>query len=230
MSEDDEVLPKFICTDCWIKSKYFNEFYNAVAEAKNVYLMSLVKTEQPPIAEVNCDSASDDLVLADVKFEPVIDEDTSSIGPTDNGFDSDEEPLQNDNSVECGIDEHLNDIEALKADNNDKIKCERNTTSKYDSVAGGLSAASAAAELAKKVYEKTSTKSEKDAFKKLIPDYYDMKCESCNVVFKSLNQSYEHYRDKHDNTKVKMKCCPQPVLTSDIREHIIHHLNPDLYK
>lgn len=234
VNENDDVLPKFICTECWDKSKYFNEFYNAVAEAKNIYLKGLVKTEQPPFAEVNCDAGSEFVVLPSAKIKGDIDEDESSTGHTDNGFDSDKESLQNDDSVECGIDEQLNSIEAFKHDDNDKINCKENirkeTTPKNDLIPGGVLSAKDAAKLAIKVYKRTCTDSEKNVFKKSIAVYYDMKCEACNFQFKSFNHANEHNRANHENSKVKMKCCPQPILPSDVREHILNHMNPDLFK
>lgn len=193
--------------------------------------MSMVKTEPPSFVEANYDYD-----LPSMKVEPIIDEDTSIIGLTDNGFDTEKESPEN-YSVECGADDHLNSVEASNDGNDDKLKCEdklrdlpRIITSKCDSIeGGGILCAKDATELAKNIYEKTSSKSAKNMFMKLIPNYYDMKCELCNYEFKSLNQAYAHYRFKHENAKIKLKCCPQRILSSDLRDHILYHMNPDLY-
>lgn len=191
--------------------------------------MSLVKTEPASFIEVNCDYD-----MLSVKADGIIDEGNRDIGTADNGFDTATASPQN--SVECETDKHPNGVEASKDDNDDKVECDEKwsdlpqiSTSKCYPVESGVSCAKDASELAKKIYGKTSSKSAKDMFMRLIPNYYDMKCELCNYEFKSLNQAYAHYRFKHDNAKIKLKCCSQRILSSDLRDHILYHMNPDLY-
>lgn len=193
--------------------------------------MSLVKTEPASYIEVNCDYG-----MPSVKADGIIDEGTRNIGTIDNGFDTAKASPQNQDTVECETDEHPNGVGASKDDNGYGVKCEEEwsdlpqiSTSKCDPIEGGVSCANDASELAKKIYGKTSSKSAKEMFKRLIPNYYDMKCELCNYEFKSLNQAYAHYRFKHDNAKIKLKCCSQRILSSDLRDHILYHMNPDLY-
>lgn len=71
VNEDDDVLPKFVCTDCWSKSNRFHNFYNAVAEAKQIFLVNLVKVEEPEIFEIDRDPYADE-VFNDplLKIEP----------------------------------------------------------------------------------------------------------------------------------------------------------------
>lgn len=190
-----------------------------------------MKTEPPSFIEVDCDYD-----LPSIEVEAEIDEDTSSVGPTDNEFDTEKESSQNHDVVECETVEQLNGVEASIDDNDvevnggDKSKdLPQILTSKCDSIQGNIIRANDVADLAKKIYEKTSSKSAKDTFMKLIPNYYDMKCELCNYEFKSLNKAYAHYRFEHDNAKIKLKCCPQRILSSDLRDHILYHMNPDLY-
>lgn len=235
VNEHDEHLPKFICLDCWIKSKYFHEFYNAVADAKNAHLTNLVKTDEPTFIEVNCNLHGYDSDIPSVKVEAIIsdgddDDNANCIDATDNNneFEIEHETQPNHDFDGYGSEDDFNGMNTSVIDNNDQVNREE-TASKHDPITDVTIGANAAAELAKKIYKKTS-KSTTDEFMNLIPNYFDMICELCNFKFKSLNNVFRHYRYKHDNVKIKVKCCPERIASSDLREHILHHLNPDLYK
>lgn len=89
--------------------------------------------------------------------------------------------------------------------------------------------ATEAAELAKSIYEKTC-KFAKEKLAPLIPTYFDMKCEKCKYEFKSLSDAFSHYKEKHKQTKATVKCCQSEIHLMSIRDHILHHLNPDVFK
>lgn len=49
-----------MCADCWTKLESFHEFYNAVDEAKSIYLSNFVKAEDLSFVEINCDVIESD--------------------------------------------------------------------------------------------------------------------------------------------------------------------------
>lgn len=250
LNETDN-LPKWICLDCWIKSKYFHEFYNAVATAKNIYLTNLVKAQVPTFFEIDCNPFAREYDIPSVEDEAIIGEDANSKeSPTDNAFET-ESSTQENNDIDVKCIEHST-VDGLKTEyekqrNNDlaeygseddviahdktfgEVKCKENVCEEYGTFTGGILSAKEAADLATKVHEKTS-KSAGREFTKLIPYFFDMVCELCKYEFKSLNDVFRHYRYQHDNAKVNVKCCPQPINSADLREHILYHLNPELYK
>lgn len=227
IDERDESLPKFICPDCWMKSKYFHEFYNSVAEAKSRYLTKAAKrSEKPAFIEVDCDLAEDVCDIPFIKVETIIEEDPSTIDPKHNGFET-----QNYAEYGSSSDDHSNAMANVKDEECDGLKCEENESTesapKFESAIEAPLGAEA--ELAIKIFEKSS-KSKSDEFMKLVPNYFDMSCELCECDFTTLNQAYMHYRYNHDNAKVHVKCCPDRISPADLREHILFHLNPDIYK
>lgn len=68
---DDDILPKFVCCDCWAKLVKFHEFYNAVDEAKNLFLKDTVKDEEPNFIAINCDVIDFEDDIPSVKIEPM---------------------------------------------------------------------------------------------------------------------------------------------------------------
>lgn len=100
---------------------------------------------------------------------------------------------------------------------------------KCDDVFKGDLSAEESAELAKSIYEKTC-KYAKEQLAPLIPNYFDMKCEMCTYEFKSLSAAHIHYKEKHKLTKVTLKCCHRELPLLFIRDHILWHLNPDVFK
>lgn len=223
----DEFLPKFICPDCWMKSNYFHEFYNSVAEAKRRYLRKAAKrSEKPTFIEVDCNLAENDCDMPFIKVETIIEEDPSSIDPKRNGFDIENRFEHGSSSADL-----VNAMESVKNEEFVGLECDENesteSAAKFESTAEA--ALDAEAKLAIKIFEKSS-KSKSDEFMKLIPNYFDMRCELCECDFTTLNQVYTHYRYNHDNAKIQVKCCPDRISSADLREHILFHLNPDIYK
>lgn len=250
MKEHEDVLPKFICVDCWIKSKYFHDFYNTVAEAKSVFLKNSVKSEEPTFFEINCNSPRYDFDIPSVKVEPINDIETENIQPSaDNFLEIEHKSPSNDYSIELasdngfgddphsvgnGSDDDCEDMESAGNAKNVKVKCEEKfeveSASIFERNTDDTLSATAAAELATQIFKKTTSKLAMDEFTRLIPEYFDMICEICKHKFKTLNQAYTHTRFKHDNVKIKVNCCPQRIPSADLRDHILYHLNPDVFK
>lgn len=276
VDEYDEEMPQSVCLDCWIKTKYFHEFYTAAIKAKDIFLENLAKAKEPTFMESDCNSPAQELGIPYLEVVPLIENDASSEqAAADNGFevehvmlqshelydetsiqlaagDPDETenaPLRNDvfvaNTAELPIittyeTEHglfqnnelmtydPHDDLAISDVENDEIEFDASVIGSEPIIGGDLTVKEAAS-LAKKVNDKSS-KEAFDEFMKLIPHYFDMICELCKYEFKSLNEVFRHYRYQHDNAKINVKCCLQPVNSADLRDHILNHLHPDLYK
>lgn len=223
VSENDDILPKFICTDCWNKLNQFHDFYNTVAEAKTHFLANLVKIEETNFK--GADVCEDD--MPPVKTILINEDGPSSLRSIDDRFEI--ESLQNQDFHDFLFDDRLNDLEEI----DEKIECEEiacaKSASKYDPVLDKTLTAEVAAVLAKQVYDKTS----KTTIKQLIPlfpQYIDMICKICETKFDALCAALHHYRDKHHQTKIYVKCCQKLISVAYVRDHILHHLNPDVFK
>lgn len=75
MLENDDHLPRFVCSHCWTKLTSFHEFYKAVEESKTAYLRwrSAPEKEIPDFLEINCEIFVED-VIPSVKEEPLNDD------------------------------------------------------------------------------------------------------------------------------------------------------------
>lgn len=60
-----------MCLYCWKKLANFHEFYNTVNNAKNIYLTSFWKNEQPQFIEVKCDPFRCDANIPPVRTETI---------------------------------------------------------------------------------------------------------------------------------------------------------------
>lgn len=224
--ECNDTLPKSICLDCWIKTKYFHEFYNAVAKAKTAYLTNIVRNEEPKFAEVKCDSSEYNFDIPSVKVEHIIDE--------DNRFATECATQRNPDSVGNESNNQLNRLGFANCDDNDEEdECNENVceefASEYVPIINSNLSPNATAKLALQIVEQP-TKSATDEFMKLIPNYFDMICEICKYEFKSLNDMYKHYSEKHRQTKVSVKCCRRQLYIRYVRDHILYHLNSNIFK
>lgn len=65
---------------------------------------------------------------------------------------------------------------------------------------------------------------------KLMPEYFDLNCEICKYKCISLTEMSKHYREKHKQSKATVKCCQRKLNFNLIRDHILFHLNPDVFK
>lgn len=221
---EGDILPKFLCLNCWTKSSDFHEFYNVVDEAKCIYLSNSVEEQVPDFVQVECNSFVYDDDIHTVKIEPMtFDDDINRVEPPHHANSANE--IRNSIAVKIA---NVNGIQYEIT--NDKLKSDANLTTKLaDPIVSDVLSTAAAAELASKIYEKTC-KSAKMDFLRLVPNYFDMNCEKCNYKFTALHKVYSHYRDQHKQTEIHVKCCQRPIYALDIRDHILHHLNPDLFK
>lgn len=66
---------------------------------------------------------------------------------------------------------------------------------------------------------------------KVMLEYFDMKCDHCDVQFKTLEEAQYHYLKEHGIADGYVQCCGRRKNTiKDIREHLLWHLRSDLYK
>lgn len=244
VSEND-LLPKFLCLDCWIKLDYFHEFYNAVAEAKTNFFGNSVKIEEPTFIEVNCNA---DVDFEAERIEPIIE--PQPLIDNNRTFETYASPSDNDcNGNFAGNDDYFNDNDDDDVDGNSAEKMLNNKidsnengksterTIKRESIVEQTLDSNALAELAKTIlgiYNATISRTDKrnanKKFMQMTPKYFDMICELCDYKFQSFHQAYTHYRQKHYTSTVNVKCCRQSIQSKDIRDHILHHLYPEIFK
>lgn len=66
---------------------------------------------------------------------------------------------------------------------------------------------------------------------RIIQLHFDMKCDECDAILKSLPDAQYHYLHEHNNFIGYIKCCSIKLKDFDrINGHIHYHLNPDSFK
>lgn len=66
---------------------------------------------------------------------------------------------------------------------------------------------------------------------KFIADNFDMTCDQCDAIFKSLYDARTHYKNQHNEEKGYIKCCGTKIRELWlVRNHIQSHLNPESLK
>lgn len=66
---------------------------------------------------------------------------------------------------------------------------------------------------------------------RVISEHFDMKCDRCDKVFKSLQEAQFHYMDEHQIANGYIKCCGLVFRkTVNINGHILWHLNPGMFR
>lgn len=193
--------------------------------AKAIYLQNSAIENGPNFIAINCDANEYDVEVPFVTQEPIDTEHDilmENVTPQDHG------------SIENGPDDangSIADDDCTEKDQKESVRekvhenCD-NATEKT-------------AELASRVYEKADKTSSasmklrkmaKKEFLELIPKYFDLNCEICKCRCKSLSNVFIHYRDKHKQTRATVQCCQRKMPIKDIRDHILFHLNPDVFK
>lgn len=183
----------------------FHAFYIGVGEAKDIYLKTHVKIDEPSYVEVKCDLISfDEGVVKEepTKVEPEVESEPSDTNSYDNGESRDWE--------ECiSADVHSMDIDA-----GEECKTEENRP---------VSVATSPTESSPK-HRKSSK------FDHLMADYIDVTCHVCGHPFQSLSEAKSHLRNKHKVRSLQMKCCQRRVYIYEIDKHIQSHSNPEIYR
>lgn len=76
-------------------------------------------------------------------------------------------------------------------------------------------------------------KKRKKQFDKLFAEnkhHFDMTCDECSKVFKSLEEARAHYAKSHNNPHGYIKCCKAKMkYPSTIERHLQRHMNPEKY-
>lgn len=194
--------------------RYFHDFYISVQNAKGFYLQNVSKKFEPNFLAVNCDVIDDDIPcfdpeLFDIREEVLIEN---------------EEPQDQSNLAEMPDDVDCGDYLEIELTALAPIK---------DDVSAKM------ADLARRIVEKadrTSSESIKlkriagREFVKLIPNFFDLTCEICKYRCASIYEITKHYRVRHKETRATVQCCQRKIPINDIRDHILFHMNPDLFR
>lgn len=224
ISEDD-IFPKFVCTDCWTKLAHFHDFYNAVDEARDIYLKQTVKEELPSnITESNGDGGDgdgdgdvDDNVS--VKIEPM-DFDVDKWEMESQKLEAEYRMLQSNDAFE-NIENVDFDLEYV--DDECEIQNSIETSDEFST---------------SKVIVLSKNTDEKPFAKKCttnnaapeISDLMSMNCFYCNFQFNTLSQLIKHFQSEHNDRCIKIRCCDTNLKMDELLEHMEYHKNPDKYK
>lgn len=59
---------------------------------------------------------------------------------------------------------------------------------------------------------------------------FDMKCEKCDCIFKSLQEAQYHYMKEHQIPDGYLQCCGVKMKkNTDIEGHALYHLKPEIF-
>lgn len=209
-----------MCIECWTKLSDFDDFYNAVDEAKHSYLARSVKEEFVLcFDEINCPAVepNDDVVFA--KVELLDDVVAADADHNDDEF-KDKENFRNDN------DTRSNDAH----EDGSSVKSVIEFSEKYDLKVEAMTESEANVENTPATPETPVQKDKVKKYDHLILQYMNMYCERCRHPFATLSDACRHYRSKHNERTVKLNCCDRKFAFSDVRSHMRYHMNPDIWK
>lgn len=246
-------MPKFICNDCWPKLEKFHEFYDAVEEAKSIFLKNTTKEEVPNFIEINCDAIDFEEVIPSVKVEQEDDSEDVKTEPMPNEETNEEiqgaiAPDLHDNDV-FDADDSKVDTDSDEDDDRSPMFKEEIDISKRSKpkeeqtlLAPAQKEASNAREERKRRRDRSKAKSETKTERKIGPKsvmlesdfqnalkYMRVHCELCDYPFETLALARIHCRNAH-NTTAKFVCCDRRLRIYNINDHLQYHLNPDVYK
>lgn len=175
-----------------------------MVEAKDIYLKTHVKLDEPSFVEVKCDLTCFDGIA--VKEEP------TKVEPKEESEHSESNSSDNDESQDAeefiSTDAHFMDV-----DPDEECKTEE----------GEAVTATSPSESSTN-YKKSSK------FDHVMADYIDVTCHVCGHPFQSLSEAKSHLRNKHKVRSLQLKCCQRKVILHEIDRHILSHSNPEIYR
>lgn len=195
VNEDDDVLPKFVCPDCWSKSNQFHDFYNAVAEAQQIFLANLVKIEEPEIIEINCVPYSDEHLN-----DPLL-----KTEPTRQGDKIDDVAHMN-----YGLDDLSTAIDTISGADNEsvQVKCEvhvgQKSALKGDSSSENVNTVEATPVLPREICEGDATSVLQNYRQLLLLRPFE--CDICQKRYKSKNAIRKHKITCHGYNQGRFEC------------------------
>lgn len=75
------------------------------------------------------------------------------------------------------------------------------------------------------------TELDSDDIERIMLQHFDMKCDYCNFISKSLPDAQYHYMYEHQIADGYVKCCGHIFKKNlNINGHILWHMNPLLFK
>lgn len=224
VSEDD-ILPKYVCIDCWTKLSDFNKFYNSVDEAKDIYLKRTVKEEMPNVFEISCDADDIDGDNVSVKMEPMdhnfeewLDDGSFENHPPDGHYEHGE--------ADNGFINYEAIVEESKFMNWTAEENELATT-KVIALPQSITAQSINGKSVKiSLAPCTGT----TANAPQISNSIKMTCAKCNLSIKTVSELIKHNRNEHHDEHIRLKCCETKLKIHDLLDHMEYHRNPDKYR
>lgn len=65
---------------------------------------------------------------------------------------------------------------------------------------------------------------------RIVTEQFDMKCDHCDSIFKSLQEAQYHYMHEHQIADGYIQCCGLKFKKAiNIEGHVLWHLRPDLF-
>ncbi|XP_031634974.1 zinc finger protein 91-like [Contarinia nasturtii] len=232
-------LPNFVCEMCWRITEAFHELYQKSKvvheklltnppikiEADFVELWASTKViqymEEPNIdiepikVEPNSELEHD---IHDLTTNANDESDSNANDPVmdfDENTDSDENSSDESSSEDDNVEPSFEDI---KEPTKEKSRKRQKTVKPKD----------------KPTRKKEKTKVVKGKFEKLFAEnkhLFDMSCDLCPTIFKTLYEAKNHYVKVHKRQYGYIKCCNQRlVYPSTVLKHFQRHLDPNKYK
>lgn len=200
MSEND-LLPKFVCTECWTNLSKFHQFYITVNEAKEAYLAQIVKNELSNIRE-----DKSELKITSSKNEATeIIEPNGNRAPFDNSIESisngplGDDDLDIDNhdfdAVFCEVFIPDCDIQEFDASDAAPIKPSAEHSASHENIdaAPSMRGKKASRRNSKKMGAADKSRKRRAAKN----SDADLSCEFCEKAFQSVNEAKSHYEEEH---------------------------------
>lgn len=249
-----------MCGECWPKLKQFHEFYNAVSEAKQIYVKNNVKEEVPHFIAINCDGIDFDDDIPSVKVEPMVVDDVVKVeslpiaekeaGSASNVHDSHDngssDYFDSGNFINCKDDSDSD------WDDDDSIpirkevfglatECNANVDNESASISKATKnirknrkkksgSSKAKAKSANKTVEKGSTKSVISEKDFQLASKY-MRM-NCELCDHPFETlaSARAHCRSKHNSTAKFICCDRRMRIYNINDHLQYHMNPDVFK
>lgn len=204
-----------MCTECWNKLQDFNKFYNAVDEAKNIYLNRTAKEEVPESNGINVDADECDDDIASVKSEPL-------------DFDAEVWKEQSPQEVSLSTQKSFYEYEYENGKEYYYISEEVTDDRKIQNsiIKENEMSTTRVVVLPKVITDTPATINGTPQISKRM----SMTCERCDLPIKTLSELIKHYQDEHKEERIQMKCCETKLKINELLDHMKYHENPDQYR
>lgn len=215
---EDNLLPKYVCTDCWTVVLNFHEFFQTVEKAEIIFLQTKLKYGK--IREKIQNKYQTINLINSTKRENTNSSiSKSNIEPDESSNDSDNYLL----TQMCSDDGNGSDS------GEQEENCEQFGKRKISM--------SSESDFQNDSYGEKNTGAEpiprdKDKEDKLINNYFNLTCKICSDKFDLVMELHKHCRTVH---KVPLqlltcKCGRNYKRPYEMRDHVYYHLNPNAFQ